>query len=234
MLYFLQRLWINTSLLFLILTKNELPFSNLYIWKSFCNSIVWGNGTSHWCKGKKNHGTTQPQLPKTTSWDECEKPAVMKHLALGKYWKFYHKTPLTDFFAIIYWSKLFGNVRYIHSHTHIYVVVVVQSLSRVWLFSTPGLQHTSLPWPSLSPGVCSTISFSVVPFSSCPQSFPAWGSFPMNQFFPSGGLSIGASAPASVLSMNIQGWFSLELIGLISLLSKGLPRVFSSTTIQKH
>ena len=98
------------------------------------------------------------------------------------------------------------------------------------------LQHARLPCPSLSPGVCSnscpwshwchpTISSSVVPFSSCLQSFPAPGSFPMSQLFTSGGQSIGASASASVLPVNIQGWFPLGLIGLISLQSKGLSRV---------
>ena len=107
------------------------------------------------------------------------------------------------------------------------------------------LQHTRLPCPSLSPEVCSnssplsrwghpTISSSVALFSSCPQSFPASGSFPMNPFFTLGGQSIGASASASVLPMNIQNWFLLGLTGLISLLSKGLARVFSNTTVQKH
>ena len=72
------------------------------------------------------------------------------------------------------------------------------------------------------------------PFSSCLQSFPASGSFPMSQLFVSGGQSVGASASASVLPMNIQGWFPLGLTALISLLSKGLSRVFSVTTIQKH
>ena len=106
-----------------------------------------------------------------------------------------------------------------------------------------GLQHTRLPCPSLSPGACSdscplsqwchpTISSSVVPFSSCPQSFPASGSFPMSRLFTSGGQSIGTSA--SELPMSIQGWFPLELTGLISLPSQGRSRVFSSTTIQKH
>ena len=107
-----------------------------------------------------------------------------------------------------------------------------------------GLQHASLPCPSLSPGVCSnscplsrwchpTISSSVTPFSSCPQCFPASGSFPMSQLFAWGGHSIGASASASVLPMNIQGWFPLGFTGLI-LLSKGLSRVFSSTTFWKR
>ena len=95
-----------------------------------------------------------------------------------------------------------------------------------------GLQHTSLPGRSLSPGVCSdscplswwwypTISSSATPFSFCLQSFPASGSFPLSQHFTSGGQSIGASASASVLQINIQGWFPLELTGLI-LPHKGL------------
>ena len=102
-----------------------------------------------------------------------------------------------------------------------------------------GLQHTRLPYPSPTPETCSnscllsrwchpTISSSVVPLSSCLQSFPASGSFPMNQFFTSGGPRIGASVSASVLPMNIQNWFPLWLTGLISLKSKGLSRVFSN------
>ena len=71
-------------------------------------------------------------------------------------------------------------------------------------------------------------------FSSCPQSFPASGSFPVNQFFASGGQSIGVSTSASVLPMNIEDWFPLGLTDLISLLSKGLSRDFSNTTVQKH
>ena len=108
-----------------------------------------------------------------------------------------------------------------------------------------GLQHARLFCPSLSPGVCSNscplnrwchpiISSPVVPFSSCPQSFPASGSFPMSRLFASGGQSIGASALASVLPMSIQGRFPLGLIGLIFWQSKGLWSVFSSTTVRKH
>ena len=93
-----------------------------------------------------------------------------------------------------------------------------------------GLQHTTLPCPSVSPGVCSnscplsqwchpTILLSVTPFSSCLQSFPASGSFPVSWLFASSGQSIGTSALASVLPMNIQGWFPLGLTGLISLQS---------------
>ena len=79
-----------------------------------------------------------------------------------------------------------------------------------------------------------TISCSVVPFSSCPQSFPASGSFPMSWLFASGAQSIGASASVSVLPMNIQGWFPWGLTGWISLQSKALSRVFSNTTVQKQ
>ena len=103
-----------------------------------------------------------------------------------------------------------------------------------------GLEHTRLPCPLLSPRVCSdscplsswchsTIWSSVAPFSSRPQSFPASGSFPMSRLFVSGGQSIGTSALASVLPANIQGWFLLELTGLISLQSKGL-----SSLLQHH
>ena len=106
------------------------------------------------------------------------------------------------------------------------------------------LKHTRLLCPPLSPRICSsscplrwwcylTISFAAA-FFFCPQSFPALGSFPISQLFKSGGQSIGASASASVLPMNIQDWFPLGLTGLISLQSKGLSSVFFSTTIQKH
>ena len=122
---------------------------------------------------------------------------------------------------------------------------VVQSLSCVPFFVLHELQHARLPCPSPSPGACSnscplshwyhpTIWSSVIPFSSCLQSFPALGYFPMSHFFASGGQSIGASAPASVLPMNIQDWFTLGWTGLISLHSKGLSRVFSNTTVLKH
>jgi len=108
-----------------------------------------------------------------------------------------------------------------------------------------GLQHSRLSCPLLSPGVFSnscplswwcylTISSPAAPFSFCLQSFPASGSFLMSWLFPSGGQSIGASASASILPMNIQGWFHLGLIGLISLQSKGLSIVFSSTKIWKQ
>ena len=95
---------------------------------------------------------------------------------------------------------------------------------------TPGVYSNSCPW---SRWYHPTISSSVVPFSRL-QSFPASGSFPMSQFFASGGQSIGVSAWTSVLPMNFQDWFPLGLNGWISLQSKGLSRVFSNTTVQKH
>ena len=104
-----------------------------------------------------------------------------------------------------------------------------------------GLQHTRLLCPRVCSNSCPlswwcylTISSSAVPFSFCRQCFPAYGSFPMSQLFASRGQSIGASASALVLPMNIQGWFPSGLTGLITLLSKRLSRVFSSTTIWKH
>ena len=107
-----------------------------------------------------------------------------------------------------------------------------------------GLQHTRLPCLPLSPSVCSnscplsrwcypTVRFFVLPFPSCLQSFSASGSFPMSRLFASGGQSIAASASASVFPMNIQRWFPLWLTSFISR-SKGLLRIFLSTTIQKH
>ena len=128
------------------------------------------------------------------------------------------------------WSSIYQLLLFSHS-------VVLHSLR------PHGLQHARLPCPSPSPRACSnscpssqwchpTISSSVALFHSSTQSFPGSESFPMSQLFVSGGQSIGASA--SVLPMNIQGWFPLGLTGLIFLLTKRLSRVFSSTTVQKH
>ena len=108
-----------------------------------------------------------------------------------------------------------------------------------------GLQHYRLPCPSSAPRVYSnscpssqwchpTISSSAIPFSSCLRSFPASGSFPISQLFVSGGQSVGVSASTSVLPVNIQDWSPLGWTGWISLQSKGLSRVFSNTTVQKH
>ena len=105
-----------------------------------------------------------------------------------------------------------------------------------------GLQHTRSPCPSSTPRAYSThvhwvsdvIQPPVIPFFSCLQSFPASGSFPVSLFFASGGQSIGVSASTSVLPVNTQDWSPLEWTGWISLQSKGLSRVFSNTTVQKH
>ena len=116
---------------------------------------------------------------------------------------------------------------------------VAQSCPTLWFHR---LQHARPPYPSPTPRACSnscplsqwchpTISSSVIPFCSCLRSFPASGSFLVSQFFASGGLSIGVSASTSVLPMNIQDWFPLGLTGLQF---KGLSRVFSNTTVQKH
>ena len=108
-----------------------------------------------------------------------------------------------------------------------------------------GLQHTRPPCPSATPRVYSNscpssqwchpaISSSVIPFSSCPQSLPASGSFPVSQFFAWSGQSIGVSASASVLPMDTQDLYPSGWTDWISLQSKGLSRVFSNTTVQKH
>ena len=108
-----------------------------------------------------------------------------------------------------------------------------------------GLQHARppclSPTPRVHPNPCPSswwchpnISFSVIPLSLCPQSLPASGSFPMSQLFPSGSQHIGVSASTSVLPMNTQEWSPLGWTGWISLQSKGLSRVFSNTTVQKH
>ena len=122
--------------------------------------------------------------------------------------------------------------------------ISVQSLSRVQLWPHE-LQHARPPCPSPTPGVYSNscpssqwchpaISSSVIPFSTCLQSLPASESFPMSQLFTWGGQSTGDSALASFLPMNTQDWSPLEWTGWISLQSKGLSRVFSNTTVQKH
>ena len=123
----------------------------------------------------------------------------------------------------------------------------VQLFSHVRLFATPWItaRQASLsitnfwsllklmPIESMMPS-SHLILIIIIPFSSCPQSLPAWGSFPMSQFFTQGGQSTGVSALASVLPMSTQDWSPLEWAGWISLQSKGLSRVFSNTTVQKH
>ena len=141
------------------------------------------------------------------------------------------------------WRNIGENITYL---TKINIQSVQFSCSVVSDSLWPhGLQHARPPCPLPTLGVYSnlcplsrwchpTISSSVVPFSSCPQSFPASGSFQMGQFFVSGDQRIGVSASASFLPKNTQGWCPSEWTGWISLKTKGLSRVFSNTTVQKH
>ena len=142
--------------------------------------------------------------------------------------------------------------KHVHVYSSTYHITLLQFSSVQFSHSVVsdslqphGLQHTRLPCPSPTPGVypnscpmsrwChTTISSSVIPFSSRLQFFPASGSSPMSQFFASGGQSIQVTASTSVLPMNIQDWSPWGWIGWISLQSKGLSRVFSNTTVQKH
>ena len=144
---------------------------------------------------------------------------------------------MTDW-AIMYYSCDVGTMH----HSVQSVSSVAQSFLTLWPHEK---QHTRSPCPSPTPGVypnicplsrwCHpTIESSIVPFFSCLQSFPASGSFQMSQFFTSGGQSIGFSASTSVLPVNTQDWSPLGWTGRISLQSKGLSRVFSNTTVQKH
>ena len=147
---------------------------------------------------------------------------------------------LINLHILIFPYNLYRRLKYGQS-----VFFSVQSLSHVQLFVTPwtaacqaSLSITNsrslLKIMSIELVMPPTISSSVVPFSSCPQSFPASGYFQMSQFLASGGQSIGVSASTSVLPMNIQDWSPLGWTGWISLKSKGLSIVFSNTTVQKH
>ena len=145
--------------------------------------------------------------------------------------------------ASLCWLYLCGSLSgmYILFHWSQFSLVAQSGLT----LCNHGQQHTRPPCPSPTPGVYSnssslsqwyrpTISFSVIPFSSRIQSFPASGSFQMSQLFASCGPSTGVSASTSVLPMNIQDWFPLGWTSWISFQSKGLSRVFSNTTVQKH
>ena len=139
--------------------------------------------------------------------------------------------------------SLYNYIFYQYKMTSFVLVVVVQLLSCLTL-RPHELQHTRLPCPSLFLGACSnlcpssrcchpTVSPFVIPFS-CLQSFPASESFPMSQFFALGGQSIGVSASGAIFPKSTQDWSPLGWTGWISLQSKGLSRVFSNTTVQKH
>ena len=144
----------------------------------------------------------------------------------------------------IFFTEPFFNTCYIFNINLIYSAQVSHSVVSDSLRAHEP-QHTRPPCPSPTPGVypnpcpssrwCHpTISCSVVPFSSCPQSFPESGSFQMSQLFASDSQSIGVSASTSVFPMNTQDWSPLGWTGWISLQSKGLSRVFFNTTVQKH
>ena len=143
--------------------------------------------------------------------------------------------------------KSFGNVWqwWLHNRMNVFSSVQLSHSVESNSLRPYGLQHARPPCPSPTPGAYSnscplnrwchpTTSSSVGPISSCLQSFPASGAFPMGQVFASGGQDIGVSASTSVLPMNIQDWFSLGLTGWVSLQSKGLSGVFFNTTVQKH
>ena len=146
-------------------------------------------------------------------------------------------TPATAFYLVVFPRK--QQFKQCFSSVQFSLSVVSNSLQ------PRGLQHARPPCPSATPGACSnscpssqwchrTVSSSVIPFSSCLQSFPASGSFPRSQLFASDSQSIGVSAPASVLPMITQDIFSLGWTGLISLQSKRLSRVFPNTTVQNN
>ena len=142
---------------------------------------------------------------------------------------------MTRLAELSFWILMFQELSFWNLKHCLEVWIVIQSLSHVWLFATPWTEHARLPCPSLSAVVCSnscalswwyhpTILSSVIPFSTCPQSFSAWEPFPVGLLFASGGQSIWVSASSSVLPMNIQDWFPLGWTGLISLQARGLSR----------
>jgi len=178
---------------------------------------------------------------------------IDRHFALG--FKLHNYLPMNDVKYLFYQFNWFRNFSFIHTHTHntymyqmiptLYSFQFSSAVSHVRCLKPHRLQHARFPCPSPTSGPYSnlcplswwchpSISSSVVLFSSCLQYFPASGSFPMSQFFASGGQRFGVSASASVLPMNIQDWLPLGRTGWISFLSKILPRVFSNTTVQNH
>ena len=178
------------------------------------------------------------ELKQDCSWSTTENSPVYLPLQIYLLFHFYLITKLYCLHAK--WSKLDREDKYC-----VILLLSVQSLSRVRHFATPWIAACQASCPSPTPGIytnpCTwsrwchpTIWSSVVPFSSCPQSFPASVSFPVSQLFSWGGQSIGVSASTSVLPMNTQDWYLLGWTAWISLQSKGLSRVFSNTTVQKH
>ena len=196
------------------------------------NSGLVSTPLSHSCSSHSCR--TQDQTRSSTVWYNTEQ-------ALGLIGGSAFYAWLNSYFTPPYWDHYFLILLVYYSDVKVQFSCSVISDS----LRPHGLQHARPPCPLLTPGAYSnscplswwchpTISSSVIPFSSHLQSFPASGSFPMSQFFASGGKSIGVSASASVLPTNIQDWFASGWTGLISLLSKGLSRVFFNTTVQKH
>ena len=192
--------------------------------------IAWLLENVHQDEVAAYHSSQEHGLLNKTAWVQISALSLVSTMSLGKQLAFHSS-------LIKCRQKNYSVLWFIRSF-------VVQLLS-LWLFPVDCMQHTSILCSSLSPGVFSdscplsqwyhpTISSSVALFYSCPQSFPVSGSFPVSWHFTSGGQSTRASALASVQPMNIQAWFPIGLTGLISLLSKGLSRVFSSTTVWKH
>ena len=175
----------------------------------------------------------------TICWTECKAQLGREHILhsavdSANFSCPHNKGASSHLLSCLYhhFSQTFSSVQFSHS---------IMSNSLQPHESQHARPRCPLPTPGVHPNSCPssqwchlTISSSIVPFASCPQSFPASGSFPMSRFFSLGGQSIGASASASVLPMNIQDWFPLGLTGWISLQSEGLSRVFSSTTVRKH
>ena len=204
----------------------------------------WYNWGQHW---QVEIGEGWPRRPFQREWHELD-PHI-HNMSQTEYFLWKRDCSLGLFSELDYnkakvaslWARSVSeNVLFDPDHVGPQFSSVTQSRPTLW---TLQLQHARLPSPLPTPGAylnsCSssqwchpTISSSGFPLSSCPQSFPAPGAFPRSQLFTSGGQSIGISASASVLPMNIQDWFPLGWTGWISLLSKGLSRIFSSTTIQ--
>ena len=184
--------------------------------------------------------TMQKEIYRAKRTDRGDMPSNHNHVILNRYWQLNNQ-----FSVLIHWEFYLLIQQLALCIQSLCYFIVIQSPSHVQLFVTPWTAVCQLPCPSPSPEACSnscplsqwchpTISSSVVPFFSCLVSFPAPGSFPMSWCFASGDQNIGTSASVSVLPMNIQGWFPLGLTGWISLLSKGLSRIISNTTVGKN
>ena len=212
---------------------------------------VWVNSGSWWWTGRP--GVLQSMESQRVGHDWLTELNWLLYLlwwlVISSLWCYYWDLLKAQLMVILAVQKL---ARFIRSQLFIFIFIsftwgsVYFSCSVVSNSLRPqGLQHARLPRPSPTPRACSnscpssqwchpTISSSIVTFSSCLQSFPASWSFPVSHFFTSGGQSIGVSASASVLPVNIQDWFPSGWTGQISLQSEGLSRVFSNTAVQKH